>query len=346
MFTAPANTIVLLFFLLSVTFYSCERIDNQLTPRVPKGDVYLGGCLKVAVSELPNTLIPGMITDPVSSEVGLHLHNGLLKQDAKTLKVVPGLAESWSVDDAGTSYVFNLRKRALFHEDECFGNASREITARDFLYSFKQLCSKEASAAYETTFKDRVVGASDFHEGRADDIAGIKVIDDYTLSIQLLKPDPSFLYVLAQPSMAVVAEKAVKKYGAQSVVGAGPFMLGSAGKELVLVRNEDYYAQDAFGNGVPFVDTLIFKAIPTREQQLNAFFAGEIDLVSSIYPDPVKQILEQHIAEFSGRSPQYIMLRETEAVGYESYSIHRAGIIGFGNNFMGYRDFSLVQIKQ
>ncbi len=340
------NQSFLLLFLLTVTFYSCEKVERPMNARTAKGDVVLGGCLKVAVSELPQTFVPSDISSATASEIGLHLHNGLLKQDSKTVEIIPGLAESWSVDEAGMTYVFTLRKSASFHKDECFGNGSRLITARDFAFSFKQLCVQGDKKSFEATFKNRVLGANEYHEGQAEDIAGVKVIDDYTLSIQLIKPDPSFLYVLAQPSTAVVAEKAVTKYGSESTVGAGPFTFASSGEELILIRNNEYYSEDGFGNRFPYVDTLIFRQIATKEQQLEAFFNGQIDLVSGVYPDPVKQILELYVSEFSGKSPKYIMQRETESVGYESYSINRAGISGFGNNFMGYRDFSLVQVKQ
>lgn len=337
---------LVLIILATVTFSSCQRFEQQNKQRTAKGDVWLGGRLDVAISETVNNYAPNQISEVVSSEIGLHLHEGLLKLDAKTLKVIPGLAKSWSVDEAGTSYVFTLRKGAKFHADECFGNGSREITAKDFGFSFKQLCSPHSGSAFETTFRNRVLGANEFHNGSAMDISGFTIIDDYTLKIELLKPDPSFLFILAQPSTAVISEKAIKKYGNETTVGAGPFEFKSIEKNLVLIRNQDYYLMDAFGNRLPYLDTLVFHIIPSKEEQLNAFFKGEIDMVSRLYLDPVKQILDAHIAEFSGKNPKYIMQRESESVGYESYSIFGASIQGFENNFMGYRDFSLVQIEQ
>jgi len=52
------------------------------------------------------------------------------------------------------------------------------------------------------------------------------------------------------------------------------------------------------------------------------------------------------MVDFSGKTPKYVMQRESESVGYESYSMYRADIKGFENNFMGYRDFLFVQIEQ
>ena len=340
------NSALLLIILVTVTFFSCEKVNRLPTERVPKGDIRLGGVLKVATADKPTVPNPSTITNASSSEIGLHVHDGLLKLDAQTLEVQPGLAERWSVNDDGTSYIFEIRKGAKFHADDCFGNGSREITAHDFGYSFKQLCSAGEGSAFETTFKNRVVGATEFHDGLATEISGVKVLDDYTLSIQLIKSDPSFLFVLAQPSMAVVSKKVVDTYGESFTIGSGPFQFVHMDGELLLIRNEEYYARDVFGNRLPYLDSLIYKQIPTKEQQLKAFFDAEIDVVSRLYLDPVKQILEQHVADFSGKSPKDVMQRESESVGYESYSIFRSSINGFENNFMGYRDFSKVQIEQ
>ena len=336
----------LLIILSTVTFYSCEKVERQNEQRIAKGAVSLGGNLSVAISSEVTSYLPNQISDAISSEIGLHLHEGLLKLDSKTLKIIPGLAKSWSVDNAGTSYVFTLRNGVKFHADECFGNGSREITAHDFEYSFRQLCSTEAGKAFETTFRNRVLGANEFHDGTAETIAGVTVIDDYTLKVQLFKPDPSFLFVLAQPSTAVVSKKAIEKYGDEAMVGAGPFGFNSYEEGVMLVRNPEYYQKDAFDNRLPNIDTLVFKTIATKEEQLNAFLRDEIDIVSGLYLDPVKQVLEAHVVDFSGKAPKYVMQRESESIGYESYSIYRANIIGFENNFMGYRNFLSLQIEQ
>ncbi|MBL4585841.1 MAG: hypothetical protein JKX84_02095, partial [Flavobacteriales bacterium] len=211
-------------------------------------------------------------------------------------------------------------------------------------YAFKQLCSS-GSLAFATTFKGRVKGADAFYNGDAETVSGIQVIDDYTLKIELEKPDPSFLYVLAQPSTAAVSKKAMEKYGDKMRVGAGPFVFSGEADGLRFTRNKEWFLSDAFGNQLPYIDTLSVKFVDTKEKQLHAFFDSQIDIVTGLYLDPVRQLLEEHVAEFSGKNPKYVMNRETESVGYESYTIMKNGIIGFNDNFMGYRDFSQVQLS-
>jgi len=334
---------LLLIILGTVTFFGCERVNSPDEVRAPKGNVMLGGSIGVAELALPASLLPSRILDITASHLGNQIHCGLVRMDTKTLDVVPGIAESWSVDENGTSYVFNLRKGAKFHSDACFGNARREITASDFEYAFQELSGPE-DGAYNTTFKGRVKGAADFHAGNSDRIEGIQVVDDYTLRIELIKPDPSFLFVLAQPSTAVISKLAHEKYGEKLKNGAGPFLFSETDNQVILIRNPDYFQSDAFGNATPYIDTLIFRFLETKELQLRAFFSGEVDLVTSLYLDPVREILEQHMAGFSGRNAKYVLQREAESAGYEVYSVHNANVLGFQDNFMSYWDFSQVQV--
>jgi oligopeptide transport system substrate-binding protein len=336
---------LLLLILATVTFSACEKVDKAQNTRSAKGDVSLGGALNVAIPKSVTLLNPNELTDAISSEIGLHLHGCLVSLDPKTLEVIPSIAESWAVDENGTSYVFKLRKGVKFHKDECFGNSSRDVTAKDFVFSFQKLCAS-SSKAYETTFANRVQGAAEFHDGSTQTVAGIQAIDDFTLRVQLIKPDPSFLFVLAQPATGVVSETALAEYGDENVIGAGPFILASKKEDLILVRNPDYFHQDSYGNKFPYLDTLCFKMVATKEDQLQAFFEGQVDLVSGLYLDPVRSILETHMERFSGDDPMYIMERESESVGFETYSIYRSNLKGFGSNFMGYRDFLRVQVEQ
>lgn len=337
------NTSALLLIIsATVTFCACESTDRPTDPRSPKGDVHLSGTINIAESKNPGSLVPSRIADATASRIGTLVHCGLLRLDVNTLEVIPGIAETWSVDDKGTSYVFNLRTGVSFHDDECFGSSSREVTASDFQFSFEQLCAS-GSSAFASTFNGRVKGADSYHDGESEELSGIEVIDDYTLRIELERPDPSFLYILAQPSTAVVSAKASEMYGDEHRVGAGPFILLTDSNGLRFVRNTEYFLSDAFGNRLPYIDSLQIRFIPTRTKQLEAFFNGQIDMITGLDLDPVRLILEQNVADFSGKDPKYVMKRETESVGYESYTIYHSRIKGFNDNFMGYRDYSQVQ---
>src|SRR5438477_460855 len=59
-------------------------------------------------------------------------------------------------------------------------------------------------------------------------IAGLEIIDRYTLRIRLKQPDYTFLYVLAMPASAAVAREVIDAYGNDAgahPVGTGPYLL-------------------------------------------------------------------------------------------------------------------------
>ena len=241
--------------------------------------------------------------------------------------------------------MFNLRRGAKFHEAVFFGNRSTEITAQDVVYSFTQLIQNANDQVFNSTIGHRIVGAAAFRKGDETQLDGITVIDDYTVRFTLNKPDKSFLYVLAQPAMGIVP-KGLQENETVDLIGAGPFQLASAEGQIVLKRNPDYHLTDEFGNQYPYLDTLVFVKAERNTDRLEMFFNEEVDVIANLELDPVRSILEQHVAEFSGKSPQYIMKRETDNASFETYSIDRAGIKGLGSGFMGYRDYSRVQFEQ
>ena len=330
-------------FVGSVTFFSCEQIEKPQSNRTAKGEVSLGGTLKVSVASTPETYEPKNMFGSAATAIGVHVYEGLVRLDPENSEIIPGLAESWSAESDGNSYVFNLRKGTKFHFNEGFGNNSRGVTTADVVYSLEQLAKDADTALFKATIGRRLLGSKAFREGEAPSIQGIYVVDDYTLKLVLTKPDKSFLYVLAQPSMGVTS----KSLGStEKAVSAGPYSLLSTDSDVILVRNPDYHLQDEYGNRYPYTDTLKFVEVESNSEKLKAFFDGKIDIIRNIEIDPVRTILEDHIAEFSGANAKYVMERESDNASYETYLLYRKGIKQMGTGFMGYQDFSRTQIEQ
>ena len=68
-------------------------------------------------------------------------------------------------------------------------------------------------------------------------IAGLEVVDRYTLRIRLKRPDLRFLYVFAVPNTAAVAREVVEAYGQD--FGAHPVGTGSVHARRVQAQRED-----------------------------------------------------------------------------------------------------------
>ena len=331
--------------LATCALISCNSEPKSPNTRVGQGGVALGGSLAVNVEKQPSIINtdPKWVSTPAQAQLAAQVHLGLMRFDPISLKPMPALAEGVEVNEDGTLYLFTIRKGVLFHDDACFDQArGREVTARDVAFSLTRLCEPDSGTAYASTLKGRVDGADAFHAGETIGVAGIEVLDDYTVSIRLTKPDQAFLHVLASPATAIVPHEAVKKYGEGGRVGAGPFRFANADKNL-LVRNPNYFAADAFGNNLPYIDTLRFLSIADKRTEVEALLAGGLDIVTNVNATELKDVLEASIALFSGKDPKFVMERTDDAADTEIFTLYRQGVKGFKENFFRLRDYSVVQ---
>ncbi len=318
---------LLLIVLLVSIYYGCG--DKKSQERIAVGNVNYGGKFRFNESEPYSTLYPQKITDIISSHIASQIYEGLLKFDPKTLAIRPSIAEKWEIDQTGKIYTFHLKKSVYFHDDACFENAKgREVKAQDFKYSFTLLCTQNPGVNnnFGTTFKDKIVGANEYYnaspETRANmEVTGIKVIDDYTLQLELIQSSSSFIYTLARTSTSVVPKEGVDAYGVKLKIGTGPFYFAKAyeadttGKiisPLILVRNEKYHAKDSLGNQLPYLDTLEVHFMNSKIEELSAFKKAELEMVFGLPNEKIKEVVEDNIMDFMGKTPKYMLYRSPE----------------------------------
>ncbi len=311
---------------------SCGGGDNTDKRRngtgEAKGGRIYGGCVRVSESEPYQSLFPISIVDATSAMLAVQIHEGLVKFNTATLKVESALAEKWEVDATGTKYTFHLRKGVYFQDDECFtGGKGREVKASDIKYSFDLLATKNAdNLNFGSTFKDRVLGANNFFEGKGG-LDGVKALDDYTLEITLEHPSPVFIQILAAPTCAVVAKEAVERYGKNLKTGVGAFIFDAAHsskEKIVLKRNDNYYGTDSLGNALPFLDSVLVLFIPTKEQELALFKEGKLDMITSLPSQSIKEMVETQIKDFQSKPPKYLLDNSAEMISqYYTFNVSR-----------------------
>ena len=217
------------------------------------------------------------------------MHDGLVALNPKTLSVVPAIAKKWEVNDAQTTYTFQLHDNAYFHDDPCFSDGKgKKITSNDFLYTFNLLCGNLSSTGYNA-LNEKILGAADFHSGKTETISGIKIVNDSVFSIELIEPASSFVHLLASPLGSVISKDAFEAYGKELKVGAGPFIYGELNNDssnLKLYKNNNYYQKDQFGNNLPYLDEISFTFESNEERREELFSTRKLDLlqgVSEIY---------------------------------------------------------------
>jgi ABC-type transport system substrate-binding protein len=199
------------------------------------------------------------------------IFDGLVKLD-KDLNLVPALAEYWKISADDTRYTFYLRRGVQFHNGD-------ELTAEDVKFSFERLLDRQTDSPYYQFFLPRVVGAVEFRDGKTDDVAGFRIIDEYTFEIQWTKPYVSALYLLSMNFCKILPRERVEGRERNFFLrplGTGPFaydhmMLDPQGEVVGvrLKRNGQYF------RGSPYLDTIEFSPHFTLEHFLNE----EIDCI-------------------------------------------------------------------
>lgn len=210
------------------------------------GQPVSGGTLTISFKDDLKTLDPAIGYDTSSWSIERQIYNGLLDYKGFTTQLQPDIAASMPViTPDGKTYTFKLRK------DVKFSNG-RGVTADDFKYSWERMLDpKTAGPMTGGSFWGGIHGAQDFFNGSATQISGIKVVDPYTLEVDLDTPNQSFLNIVAMPFGFVIPKEAVAAAGsdyAHKPVGTGPFVLDkwTPGQLIVLKKNASYYGTKAY----------------------------------------------------------------------------------------------------
>ena len=249
-------------FFVTVLLASCGGMNNSTGgSRKANGGVYYGGVFRMNEVEDFRNLYPLNVTEITSQHIASQVYEGLVKLSQSDLSILPSIAEKWEKNSDASQWTFHLHKGVKFHDDPCFsGGKGRGVTAKDFAYCFEKLCTAgPENQQFAATFKDKVVGANEFFQSTEvnqplkEGVSGVKVIDDYTLQINLLYPLAGFLNILSTPGCWVYPKEALEKYGIEMrarCVGTGPFQVKSIkeGEVVILERNPNYWDIDEFGN--------------------------------------------------------------------------------------------------
>ena len=297
----------------SLAFLSCKNGANDSDSKLSDKN---GGTFVMAENIEIGSIYPISVTNQVEALVVAQIHESLVRLDSKTLEVIPGLAQKWEISPDGKKITFYLTKGAHFQDDKCYKDGKGpEITSKDVLFSLTNISTKtDVNYQFNTLLKDRLAGADDCFNGKTQTVSGIKIIDDYTFSLELVNPSLSFLKLLANPAAAIINETALKAYGKDLKTGAGPFMHDASSNKdkIVLCKNPHYFLKDSAGCSLPYLDTVVVMVTPSIEDGLSMFENQQIDLINTLPSLRVKDVVEKNIKEFISHPPKSLLQREPE----------------------------------
>lgn len=284
-------------FLLLTSCGNKETKTKDIT-LINGGKTY-GGELVFSSSEVVSETFPIASANVNVINISSQIYETLLNIDPTTLEVVPGIASEFSSNDEGNVYTFKIRKGIFFHDDECFGGKGRELTPEDVKFSLDFVCSGNPLNQDDDILVNRIKGAKEFKSKSATSfpkggVSGIKVKGD-AVEITLNKPFIGFEELLTRKNTIIFPKEAFEKYGNDiktHPVGTGAFKLESIDKSQIrLVRNDNYWQKDEFGNQLPYLSAVVLKFIPNKKDEMLAFRNKNIDLLLDIPAAEIENVL-------------------------------------------------------
>lgn len=212
-------------------------------------DAKHGGTLTLVASSAMSTWHPGAVSAAVSFQ-RLQAVYGLLIYVDEAGDVQPGIAESFTTDDGGSTWTLKLREGVTFTDGSPYD-------AEAVKYNWDAIGEAGLGGGVPAAFTSEVV-------------------DELTLVLTLEVPDPTLAYRVAESIPFIASPASLEAQGEDynDPVGAGPFILESwdpaTGEEYV--RNDDYFIESQ-----PYVDELRITIIADPAQRVQTVLQGGAD---------------------------------------------------------------------
>jgi oligopeptide transport system substrate-binding protein len=204
-------------FLLALAVAACTPNSN---PPPPREQLAADQTLSFPIAQDVSDFDPALISSPSDVDILHNVFSGLYRFDAQ-LREVPDLALAMpTVSADGLTYTFHLR------HDGRFSNGD-PITAGDFVYSWNRAAARQAD--YAGLF-GLIAGYGDVAAGKATQMTGLTMVDDYTLQVVLGQRAGYFITEVGLWPFWVVDQKVIATAGEdvwftrpETLIGSGPF---------------------------------------------------------------------------------------------------------------------------
>ena len=215
-----------------------------------RGDTIVEGSIGDA-----SNLLPALAADSSSFDIIGQVYNGLVRYD-KNLALEPELAERWEISPDGLVITFHLRRGVSWHDGAPF-------TAADVEFTYRVMIDPKTPTAYGEDFRQ---------------VKKFEVVDPATVRVTYEKP---FAPALASwgfsimPKHLLAGKEITSSPLARAPVGTGPYRFKEwkAGEKIVLEAN------DAYWEGRPNIDRVIYRIIPDNATMFLELRAGSVDMM-------------------------------------------------------------------
>jgi glutathione transport system substrate-binding protein len=229
------------------------------------GPAYAAKDVVLAVASTFTTTDPYDANDTLSQAMAKSFYEGLFGFD-KDMKMIPVLADSYTVSKDGLVYTIKLKSGIKFHDGTDFNAEAVKV-------NFDRVTNPDNKLKRYGLYKN---------------IAKTEVVDAHTAKVTLHTPFSAFINQLAHPSGVIISPAALKQWGNKDIafhpVGTGPF-------KFVEWKTTDYLKVAKFDGywkkGLPKVDTITWKPVIDSNTRAAMMQTGEAQFT---YPVPYEMV--------------------------------------------------------
>jgi oligopeptide transport system substrate-binding protein len=287
------------FILLIANLFSCTKNKD----RSDQIDISLPGDI--------STLDPANCYDAVCYVPLAQVYESMYEIDylKRPYSLRPLLADGFPIISKDRlKYTFKIKKGIKYHPHESLPK-NREVKAQDFYNQIKRLAFEETRSQGWWLVDGKVKGINEWRDKVGTnldkffktDIPGISTPDDHTLVIELVRPYPQLLWVMAMSFTTPVPEEAIratKNDLSRDFFGTGAYFIThyNSTQEVKLQKFDDYKSSTyptqgdryAHENGLlkdagaklPFVSNVRFVVIEESQTDWLNFMKKKLDLVN------------------------------------------------------------------
>jgi ABC-type transport system substrate-binding protein len=281
--------------------------------------------LRVVITGGETGLDPATASDVNTLSINENIFDSLLRYDylARPLKLQPNTVTAMpEVSADGTTYIFHIKPGIHFSSSSVFKGKKRELTAEDYVYSFKRFYDPALKSPWLFLFEDKIVGDEILTQQAQQQkfnydlpVEGLKALDRYTLRVRLKAPDNNFLFEMAMPATGAVAREVVEAYTddpGNHPVGTGPYLVTEwqRSNKIVLRANPDFretifhatpgkdpvnqaIAAALNGKKLPLVGRIEIKVMEEPQPRMLGLFNREFDYLEQIPPPLMDMALNE-----------------------------------------------------
>ncbi|MBD3110336.1 oligopeptide ABC transporter substrate-binding protein [Bacillus sp. AGMB 02131] len=282
-----------------------EQVDREGFPTVVVNEdaAIEGGTLNVALvnsSPFQGIFSLSWYEDAYDADIMEFMSNNIFKTDGDFLVTEGGIA-TLDVDTENNKATVKIREGVKWSDGE-------PLKIEDLILPYEIIGHPDYDGKRYGAEQENVIGMTEYHEGKAETISGLKKVDETTLEISFKQLSPAVftgvgdgLLYYAEPSH-YLADVEVKDMLASEKIRNKPVTLGAFkvdsvvnGESVKLVANEHYW------QGKPKIETVIIKNVPPTTI-VAALKAGEYDIALSMPTDSYMEYKELDNIQILGRA--------------------------------------------